>query len=435
MPQTSIPAGDGQQDARRPAATIHKSLLELVFSGAYLLRWNDKLRPRDLMEIDKQAHKMLVACVLWEHNTRGKPQAERLALARDIIEGGLFDYFFRLVVTDIKPPIFYRIRANEAQYRQLARHVFTTLEPKLSPLGAFWDRFRAWHEAWPAPDTLARRILDASHQFASRWEFSLIMPFNSFDTEMPRIRKDFQKKMDAFGRRVPGMRKLLDERTALGHFVNFCGQLRFQVRWTRAPRIPQTDVLGHMFIVAAYAYFFSLAAGACTARCCNNFFAGLFHDLPELLTRDIISPVKRSSDALASLIKQLEDEELERRVYAPLRENDQEKLVDMMRYFLGDGKRTEFQECVRLEDGRIATVDGFDELSRHWNRDECDPKDGQLVKACDNLAAFMEVHSSIRAGISSPHLHDARTKLRDTLCDRARTPEGLHMDSVLADFD
>jgi putative hydrolase of HD superfamily len=41
---------------------IRKSLLELIFSGAYLLRWNDKLRPVELLEIDKQAHKMLLAC-------------------------------------------------------------------------------------------------------------------------------------------------------------------------------------------------------------------------------------------------------------------------------------------------------------------------------------------------------------------------------------
>ena len=43
---------------------IRKSLLQLIFSGAYLLRWNDKLRPAELLEIDKQAHKMLLACVL-----------------------------------------------------------------------------------------------------------------------------------------------------------------------------------------------------------------------------------------------------------------------------------------------------------------------------------------------------------------------------------
>ncbi|MDE8731396.1 HD domain-containing protein, partial [Desulfovibrio desulfuricans] len=93
----------------------------------------------------------------------------------------------------------------------------------------------------------------------------------------------------------------------------------FQVRWTQAPRIPATSVLGHMFIVASYAYCFSLAVDACPARANNNFFCGLFHDLPEVLTRDIISPVKQSISDLPKIIKEYEDKELVRRVYGPLR--------------------------------------------------------------------------------------------------------------------
>ena len=43
---------------------IRKNLLQLIFSGAYLLRWNDKLRPVEPPEPDHQAHQMLLACVL-----------------------------------------------------------------------------------------------------------------------------------------------------------------------------------------------------------------------------------------------------------------------------------------------------------------------------------------------------------------------------------
>lgn len=42
-------------------SAIRKSLLQLMFSGSYMRRWNDKLRPVELYEIDKQAHKMIVA--------------------------------------------------------------------------------------------------------------------------------------------------------------------------------------------------------------------------------------------------------------------------------------------------------------------------------------------------------------------------------------
>ena len=85
------------------STVIRKSLLQLVFSGAFMKRWNDRLRPMELMEVDKQAHKMIVAWMLLMRSTAGHTPQQRLALAEEVIEGGLFDYFYRLVITDIKP--------------------------------------------------------------------------------------------------------------------------------------------------------------------------------------------------------------------------------------------------------------------------------------------------------------------------------------------
>lgn len=146
---------------------VRKSLLQLIFSGAYLLRWNDKLRPRDLLEIDKQGHKMIVATLLWDKMSRELSAEKRATLARELIEGALFDYFYRLVVTDIKPPIFYQIKNNREQYKKLTEHVFRELQPTLVPLGSFWERFKAWHTKSETHLT-ARRILDAAHMFASQ---------------------------------------------------------------------------------------------------------------------------------------------------------------------------------------------------------------------------------------------------------------------------
>ena len=424
-------ASSGNASSFQPQ--VRKSLLQLIFSGAYLLRWNDNLRPRDLLEIDKQGHKMIVATLLWDKMSRELSAEKRATLARELIEGALFDYFYRLVVTDIKPPIFYQIKNNREQYKKLTEHVFRELQPTLVPLGSFWERFKTWHTK-PETHLTARRILDAAHMFASQWEFRLIEPMNGFDQEMPAIAANFTKELNALRDSVQGVDALLDEKSALHGFASFCGQLRFQVRWTKAPRIPPTDVLGHMFTVAAFAYFFSMSVGACQVRCCNNFFSGLFHDLPELLTRDIISPVKKSSDALASLIKDFENTELERRIFGPLREGHEEGLVETLRYFLGMEVGSEFRECIR-RGGHVTAINGFGELHEKHNTDSDDPKDGQLIKACDLLAAFLEANNSIRSGISSPRLFAACERLRDELTDRKRFPAELHIDSLLADFD
>ena len=89
-------------------SAIRKSLLQLMFSGSYMRRWNDKLRPVELYEIDKQAHKMIVAWMLTLLNSGGYSASDQLKLQQEVIERGLFDYLYRLVTTDIKPPVFSR---------------------------------------------------------------------------------------------------------------------------------------------------------------------------------------------------------------------------------------------------------------------------------------------------------------------------------------
>ena len=239
---------------------IRKSLLQLIFSGAYLLRWNDKLRPVDLVEIDKQAHKMLVACILWHQTAITlKTQTERHILGKEIIEGCLFDYFYRLIITDIKPPVFYKIKENAEDYAQLTEHVLSELRPAFAPETdgedtSFWNRMCTWHRT-TVQNTLASRILKASHMYASQWEFKLLAPHNPFDDELDEIAASFEECLDSF-RDLPGMADILTPKTALARFATLCGRLRFQIRWTRAPRIPATSVLGHMFIVAVFSYFF-----------------------------------------------------------------------------------------------------------------------------------------------------------------------------------
>ena len=112
-------------------SAIRKSLLQLMFSGSYMRRWNDKLRPVELYEIDKQAHKMIVAWMLTLLNSGGYSASDQLKLQQEVIERGLFDYLYRLVTTDIKPPVFYRICENEKDYKELTEWVLKELRPVL----------------------------------------------------------------------------------------------------------------------------------------------------------------------------------------------------------------------------------------------------------------------------------------------------------------
>jgi len=417
--------------------SVRKNFLQLLFAGSFMKRWNDKHRSMELVEVDKQAHKMVVAWMLGELNTEGLSPADKLARDIDIVEGGLFEYLYRLVITDIKPPVFYKIKANPAHYRQLTAWVFEQLEPRVRELGEdLWDRLRAYF-AEPESDAPARRILDAAHLYASGWEYTLIKRDNPWDSELLEIESSFRDGLARFAdlTGVPDLAAGLFEgkKTPLGDFARLLGQLRFQTRWSQTPRIPETSVLGHMFLVAAYAYFFSLAVDACPARRCNNFFSGLVHDMPELLTRDIISPVKQSVAPLAGMIKEYENSELERRVFSVLRGGGYAGLSDRLAYFLGIDVGSEFYEAVRDAQGRAKRITP-EELGGPCNRDSFDPKDGQLLKVCDSLAAFIEAYTALRNGITSDHLQRAVWRIRTQYAATVLFGR-VHVGALLADFD
>ena len=423
-------------------SAIRKSLLQLMFSGSYMRRWNDKLRPVELYEIDKQAHKMIVAWMLTLLNSGGYSASDQLKLQQEVIERGLFDYLYRLVTTDIKPPVFYRICENEKDYKELTEWVLKELRPVLgAPDEGFWERLSAYHRNRDRT-SLPDRILTAAHLYASGWEYNIIKPFNTFDEENQSIAESFTERLNALtdlcgvNELIQGHAFFSDSPTALGRFAKLCGQLRFQIRWADTPRVPETSVLGHMFLVAGYAYFFSLSLGACPARRINNFFAGLFHDLPELLTRDIITPVKRSVNQLPSLLRAYELQELERRVFGPLSAGGHDPLAERLRYYLGlvgEGVTSEFDETIRDSSGQVRRLGSFDALHADGNEDCLDPKDGALLKVCDNLAAFIEAHSSVRTGISSPNLHEAIARIRGDFRHRSLGP--LSLGTIIADFD
>ncbi|BCS88336.1 HD domain-containing protein [Pseudodesulfovibrio sediminis] len=410
---------------------IRKSLLELIFSGAFMKRWNDKLRPMELVEVDKQGHKMIVAWLLFLLNSHDLDVARKRALGEAIIEGGIYDYLFRLVITDIKPPVFYRIKENPEDYKTLSKWVLDQLRPRIMPLGEEFMEGMNEYLMQPEDKGLARRILKAAHLYASYSEFKLLKSINTMDHELIEIEESFISRLESL-RDLEGVSALLNEDSnVLGGFARMCGRLRFQKRWSQTPRVPETSVLGHMFIVATYSWFFSMEVGACRARRQNNFFCGLFHDLPELLTRDIISPVKGASQEIGDLIHEYENRELLRVVLTPLKDGGYTDIAARLEYLLGLEVGSEFKATV-VHNGIIKEASDR-QLAGEYNQDSLDPKDGPLLKVADSLAAYIEAHTALKNGISSDQLHHALYRIQQNY-NKKPVIAGVQVSALLADF-
>ncbi len=394
---------------------IRKALLLKIFSAAYMQRWNDKIRPIELIELDKQAHKMVIAYFL------GKFEEEDQGFRWiDIIEGGIFELLQRIVITDLKPPIFYKIKEDADKYKRLNEWVYKELESIISPVEPdFCKKFQGYF--LKSDDTLNKRILNAAHFYATKWEFSIIERANPDGYEIDTIKKDLLQRQEKYYD-LKGMEQLT-KHLRYKNFIDLCGQLRFQARWSHLHRIPRTSVLGHSLFVAILSYLFSIEIKACRKRSINNYFTGLFHDLPEVLTRDIISPVKRSVEGLSDLIREYEKKLMEEEVYGLV----PKAWHSEMRMFT----ENEFDSTV-TRSGKQKKVTSK-EINDMYNEDTFNPKDGELVKAADNLAGFIEASVAIQNGSASQELQEARLSLKKPY-ERANIA-GINFGEIYADFD
>jgi putative hydrolase of HD superfamily len=374
---------------------IRKELLELLFEAASIQRWNDHIRPEHFTELDKQAHKMIYAYIL----AKTEEDTHHLRINwRKLIEGGLFEFLHRIVLTDIKPPVFHKLMAQKGE--QLNRWVLEKLEAMLAPLAGDFllnmEEYLFDHSKY----LLERKLLKAAHYLATNWEFKIIYRLNKGLYGLAETKAAIENQLEEHYD-LAGVQKLtLGKKT--GNFLDLVGQLRFQLRWAQTPRLPKTSVIGHMLIVAILSYLCSVEVGAGDKRVYNNFFAGLFHDLPEVLTRDIVSPVKQSVAGIEQLIKEIEHRQLEERIF-PLLPPAWYKEIN---YFT----QNEFKSKIMREDGQIVIVASA-EINEKYNDDRHNPLDGELIKACDQLAAYMETFLSITHGIISKPLVEANRHL------------------------
>jgi putative hydrolase of HD superfamily len=374
---------------------IRKSFIMKLFDGFSIRRWSDLMQPVPLVEIDKHAHKMVIAYCLGRFEELAGQQVNW----HDIIRGGIYELLRRVVISDIKSPVYRTLRElDPAAFQQLSDWVYRELE-HIVPSEAVKTELKQYLSEDGSLDGRSRMILEAAHLYASYWEFQLLKLVNPADNYTARITEamnsDIEQHLD-----LVGMRKLLTKMPP-AEFVDLMGRLRHQVRWGQTARIPPTSVLGHTMMVACTVYFMSREVDACDIRIRNNFLGGLFHDLPEAVTRDIISPVKRAVPEMEQVIAKIERQMMAEQVHRLLPMG----WVEEVRYFTED----EFTSKIR-ENDTIRHVTS-DEINSRYNGDACFPIDGELIKAADDLAAYVEAYRSEELGIRSNHLTQAMHNL------------------------
>lgn len=373
-----------------------------IFEGFSIERWNDLVRPFSVVEMDKDAEKMIVAYII------GKYEEERgVTIDWDwMIYASLFDLLKKIALCDIKSPVQRMIREEyPAEYIRLNEWVLEQYRPLINDTELF-SRFTIYigQTSGSIPfnkkEQVTYHIMQAAHKYSTMRELEMISPVNEserLETIFKDVNADLQKFLD-----LRGMQLLMTRQKPF-EFLMRIEQLRFQTRWNQTPRVPATSVLGHCFFVAILTLLFGRESSVkmCPKRVFNNFFCGLFHDLPESVTRDIISPVKQATDELPAIVKNIEDEIVKKELVPLMEDFYRNEIL----FFTSD----EFENRIILN-GKVEHK-SFEELNELYNEDKYSPVDGKLVRLADHYSALMEADQSINHGITSSHLENGKLNL------------------------
>ncbi len=372
---------------------INPKIIDYIFSSASIQRWNDYPRMVELVELDKQAHKLIIAYFIAKF--------EKDVDYNYLIEAAIFEFLRRVVVTDIRPDVFRN--ALQKRAKEINSWVVANLEKSLGEInnGIFLQKFEEYLNN-PNIYKKERFILKAASYLSTRWEFSIVYQTSTFLSDIEEVKKSVEEEIEDYYELI-GVRKIALNKK-LAKVVDLSGRLRFQKRWAQTPRIPETSVLGHMLTVAIFAYFYSIEVNACPKRIENNFFTSLFHDLPEALTRDIITPVKYSVDDLSDIIAEYEIKKIQDAILP----NIPEFMHDEFCYILGmyEDSKDEFANRI-YQNGEITLVDD----ASKYNMDKFNAIDGEALKQCDKLSAFVEASLSISHGIKSKELVNGKKQI------------------------
>ncbi|WP_104759507.1 HD domain-containing protein [Helicobacter bizzozeronii] len=385
---------------------LNAKLLRRLFVAASICRWNDQACPIEFSELDKQAHKAMVVVLLAKHSK------EPINYDR-LITYFCYEFLSRVVLTDIKSPIYHKLLKDHRQ--ALADYVQQELQEEVQG----YDLFSGMHHyLCHPPCDCEYELLRAAHDYVSVWEFDMIYYFNRANPRAHGLQKIKDSLDHTFKQHAP-----LFGDSNLEWLASTLGQLRFQKRWTQTPRVPATSVLGHTLCVALCAFLLSFDLKACETMRVNHFLGGLFHDLPEILTRDIISPIKHGVAGLDSYLKELEAQAMEE-IYqhVPSLEAD-------LRYFT----QREFDN--RYKDPQTQEVIFVSSDAKFWeqhNHDHLNSVCGSLIKFCDQLNAFLEAKISIIHGISSEVLINGALKIKGKY-DKSMI-NGVNLGAILNQF-
>lgn len=163
-------------------------------------------------------------------------------------------------------------------------------------------------------NTYEMRIYQAASKIATLIEL-IENRFRMNDTDDYNSKmREITKYLDNFSD-IPGVEELQDTKSHVFKVLQKISQLRNQNRWAVQCYTIECSVLGHLFDTAVLAYFIGLEKYQTETLATKMFFMGCFHDVAEVWTKDIPSPIKDRIPGFREATEQYEKKMSQQKMY------------------------------------------------------------------------------------------------------------------------
>lgn len=159
---------------------------------------------------------------------------------------------------------------------------------------------------------------------------------------------------------IPGVVEFSDTESSIFRVLQILSNLRNQNRWATCYYNVECSVLGHLFDTAVFAYFMALEKSNFDEKYASKlFFMGIFHDIAEVWTKDIPSPIKDRIPGFRKATEKYELQNLEEEFYSKLPDYIAVAIKDVM---LEEEENKQYKKMLKAADYLSADSECFRNL-------------------------------------------------------------------------
>lgn len=279
----------------------------LAFRGLSTYRWNNFPRVEQVTATDNVAFSLHVAYFVaraYEAETGKLPDIGYL------YRRALYSSFSTFIHSDISNEVKQAVKVKNPEIYQ-----------KLSDVA--YDRLLSWDlpefmkgdiARFRRPDP-SKALEERIYQFSKNWVSyqeayaSNFVYFRSYERPLSDIRERY------LSREYAELRKFLSldpvDHGENERYLLSIRRLQSSFRWNHMRRTHPVSVMSHLFFIFFIAYVIGNAEGLSEEETTDIMTTALYHDIPEAITGDVITPTKKSVEGFEELLSQIEEEMLD----------------------------------------------------------------------------------------------------------------------------